>query len=283
MTMHRATDGPGPGAPDAAVVAATPEAWETNRFERDREQAMAVTAVVAIPILAFGIIDAMVAKSLLRLAVLWSIRGITIAGLTYLWYGLRRASSRARLEGLLFNAQLIGVALAVGAHVSRGQASLFMTRFELLSVVIYYLMIPGRTRQQAVPAIALSVASLAMVLLWHVDVSGPDLVSHVVCFVLANVLGWLVASHRQATAAAEQDAWRALAAAHARLQRTIDELRALRGVVPICPSCRKVRGARDAWQQLEAFVAERGDVRFSSILCPSCLQSEFGAVLTNQG
>jgi hypothetical protein len=260
-----------------------PDAWETNRFERDRAQAMAVTAVVAIPILAFGIIDAMVAKSLLRLAVLWSIRGLTIGGLAYLWYGLRSADTRARLEGLLFNAQLIGVALAVAAHVSRGQASLFMTRFELLSVVIYYLMIPGRTRRQAVPAVALSIASLAMVLLWHVDVSGPDLVSHLVCFVLANVLGLLVASHRQETAAAEQDAWRALAAAHVRLQRTLDELRALRGVVPICPNCRKVRGARDAWQQLEAFVAERGDVRFSSILCPSCLQSEFGAVLTHDG
>ena len=98
---------------------------------------------------------------------------------------------------------------------------------------------------------------------------------------LANVLGILITRRRHAADAQEDVAWRAVTLAHATLQRTIGELRALRGVVPICPACRKVRGARQGWQQLEAFVAERGDVEFSNILCPACLQKEFGAVLSD--
>ena len=66
------------------------------------------------------------------------------------------------------------------------------------------------------------------------------------------------------------------------LQETVAELRALRAIVPICPHCHKVRDARNAWQQLEAYVASRGDVEFSSILCPSCLVGEFGAVLDDK-
>lgn len=260
----------------------TPEALEWHRFERDRAQALTVVAVIALPIAAFGIIDFMVARSGVRLAVLWSVRGTTLLALGGLWSALRASPTRQRFERTLFNAQLIGVALAIASHVGRGPDALFITRFELLSVVVYYLMIPGRTRMQAVPAVTLSVASIAMVLFWHTNVSGPELVSHLVCFALANALGLLVGRHKQATAAAEAAAWRALVRARDHLQQTVAELRSLRGVVPICPHCHKVRGAKDAWQQLEAYVASRGDVEFSPILCPSCLVGEFGAVLEHK-
>ncbi|MHB8838624.1 MAG: hypothetical protein ACYC7F_06685 [Gemmatimonadaceae bacterium] len=257
----------------------SPDALEQRRFERDRAQALTVVAVLAAPIAAFGIIDALLAKSVLYLAILWSVRGATLVGVAVLWHALRRAASRAQFERLLFFAQLIGVALAVGAHLGRGPNTLIMTRFELLSVVIYYLMIPGRSRVQAVPAVTLSVASSALLLFWHTGVSMAELVSHIICFALANVLGLLVARHRQETAAEEEEAWRALTVAHERLRRTVDELRTLRGVVPICPHCHTVRDTSHAWQQLEAYVAARGDVEFSPILCPSCLVGEFGAVL----
>lgn len=268
---------PFPGAP-----AMSPEALEWHRFDRDRAQALTVVAVLALPIAAFGIIDFMVAKSGVRLAILWSVRGATLLALGALWYALRDAPTRQRFERLLFGAQLAGVALAIASHLGRGPDSLFITRFELVSVVVYYLMIPGRTRMQAVPAVTLSVASVAMLLFWHTGVSGPELVTHVVCFALANALGLLVAQHKQDTAAAEEAAWRALVRARDHLQQTVAELRALRGVVPICPQCHKVRDARNAWQQLEAYVAARGDVEFSSILCPSCLVGEFGAVLSSK-
>jgi hypothetical protein len=282
MTASEDLPTPGNELPFPSAPAMTPEALEYHRFERDRAQALTVVAVIALPIAAFGIIDFMVAKSGLRLAILWSVRGATLLALGALWLALRDAATRRRFERLLFNAQLIGVALAIASHVGRGAGTLFITRFELVSVVVYYLMIPGRTRMQAVPAITLSVASTAMVLFWHTGVSGPELVSHIVCFSLANALGLLVAHHRHVTAAAEENAWRALVRARDRLQQTVAELRALRGVVPICPQCHKVRDARNAWQQLEAYVAARGDVEFSSILCPSCLVGEFGAVLDDK-
>lgn len=282
MTASTSASSPGNELPFLNAPAMTPEALEWHRFERDRTQALRVLALLAVPIAAFGIIDFLVAKSDVRLAILWSVRGVTLLALGALWYGLRAAPTRLRFERMLFTAQMIGVALAIASHVQRGPDALFITRFELLSVVVYYLMVPGRTRMQAVPALTLSVASMSMVLLWHTNLSGPELVTHLVCFALANALGLLVAQHKQATAAAEATAWRALVQARDHLEQTVAELRALRGVVPICPHCHKVRDARNAWQQLEAYVSARGDVKFSSILCPSCLVGEFGAVLSNR-
>ncbi|MEK7754128.1 MAG: hypothetical protein AAB654_19545, partial [Acidobacteriota bacterium] len=67
------------------LPAMTPEALEWHRFERDRAQALTVVAIIALPIAAFGIIDYMMARSGVRLAILWSVRGAALIALGALW------------------------------------------------------------------------------------------------------------------------------------------------------------------------------------------------------
>ena len=261
----------------------SPDALERRRFERDIEQARQVLAALALPLAAFGINDAIIAGGNLRLlAVMWSVRVLMLVALAAVWYQIGRTTTRVAFERLLFAAQIAGVAIAIGTHFGRGPDSLVVTRFELLCVVGYYVAMPMRTLFQVVPALTMSIASLGLVAFWHTGVTGPEFVSHVVCFALANVLGVLLTTRRKAVEAEEELAWRALVRARDHLQQTVTELRSLRGIVPICPQCHKVRGAKDAWQQLEAYVASRGDVEFSPILCPSCLVGEFGAVLEDK-
>ena len=286
MPPERATPAagvPAPRASGASSLVFDPESLEQRRFERDRDQAVMVLVALLVPLAAFGINDALFAAGDWRsLAVAWAFRAAAVTALALTGLRLKRAPDRARLEQVLFSTLMAGVALSVLTHLGRPRSSLLPTRFELLCVVGFYVALPLRTRLQLVPALLLSAASLSLVFLWHTGVSGPELVSNAVCFILANVLGILITRRRHAADAEEEVAWRAVTYAHSSLQRTVRELRALRAVVPICPSCRKVRGAREGWQQLEAFVAERGDVQFSKVLCPSCLQKEFGAVLSEE-
>lgn len=46
----------------------------------------------------------------------------------------------------------------------------------------------------------------------------------------------------------------------------------LRGLVPICSYCKKVRSDGDYWQQVEAYVAERSHACFSHTVCPACYE-----------
>ncbi len=48
------------------------------------------------------------------------------------------------------------------------------------------------------------------------------------------------------------------------------ELDELRGVIPICAYCRKVRDDRNYWQQLDAFLAKHSKTEFSHGICPEC-------------
>ncbi|MDD2519426.1 MAG: hypothetical protein PHR34_00625 [Kiritimatiellae bacterium] len=57
-----------------------------------------------------------------------------------------------------------------------------------------------------------------------------------------------------------------------RLQEALDNVRALRGLLPICAACRKIRDDDGYWDQLENYVLKHTDTEFSHGLCPDCLQ-----------
>lgn len=56
------------------------------------------------------------------------------------------------------------------------------------------------------------------------------------------------------------------------LQRALDEVRALSGMLPICSWCKKVRDDSGYWNQIEAYIAEHSEARFTHGVCPDCAQ-----------
>lgn len=49
------------------------------------------------------------------------------------------------------------------------------------------------------------------------------------------------------------------------------ELDLLRGILPTCAGCKRIRTADGRWQEIEAYVAEHSGAEFSHGLCPACL------------
>ena len=66
-------------------------------------------------------------------------------------------------------------------------------------------------------------------------------------------------------------------------ERMIDELQAalanvktLRGLIPICASCKKIRDDKGYWSQVEVYVRERSEAEFSHGICPDCMKLLYG-------
>ena len=63
------------------------------------------------------------------------------------------------------------------------------------------------------------------------------------------------------------------------LRASLANVRTLRGLIPICSHCKRVRDDAGFWQQVEAYVRARSEAQFSHGICPSCLVDvarEFG-------
>ena len=54
------------------------------------------------------------------------------------------------------------------------------------------------------------------------------------------------------------------------LEETLAQVKQLQGLLPICSYCKKVRDDRNYWQQVESYVTDHSEVRFSHGICPDC-------------
>jgi PAS domain S-box-containing protein len=57
------------------------------------------------------------------------------------------------------------------------------------------------------------------------------------------------------------------------LQDALAEVKTLRGILPICMTCKKIRDDEGAWRQLEAYISEHTDANFSHGMCEPCAQN----------
>lgn len=65
-----------------------------------------------------------------------------------------------------------------------------------------------------------------------------------------------------------------------KLQEALAEIKTLKGFIPICASCKKIRDDEGYWSQLEAYIGKHTDAEFTHSICPDCAK-EFRAEITN--
>jgi PAS domain S-box-containing protein len=54
------------------------------------------------------------------------------------------------------------------------------------------------------------------------------------------------------------------------LRSALEEIKTLRGILPICSFCKKIRDDKGFWNQVEVYIKEHSEVDFSHSMCPEC-------------
>jgi phosphoserine phosphatase RsbU/P len=67
----------------------------------------------------------------------------------------------------------------------------------------------------------------------------------------------------------------ALAAKVEALHLALEQIKTLRGIVPICANCKKIRDDRGYWNQVEVYLREHTEANFSHGICPQCIKTYY--------
>jgi len=59
---------------------------------------------------------------------------------------------------------------------------------------------------------------------------------------------------------------------HSNLQEAFDNIKTLKGLLPICANCKNIRDDKGYWNQIEAYIRDRSDAEFSHSICPDCAE-----------
>jgi hypothetical protein len=65
------------------------------------------------------------------------------------------------------------------------------------------------------------------------------------------------------------------------LRKALDEVVALRELLPICASCKRIRDDGGYWRNVETYFSERRNVDFSHTMCPDCIKKLYPEIWKN--
>ncbi|MFH2058646.1 MAG: response regulator [Pseudomonadota bacterium] len=60
------------------------------------------------------------------------------------------------------------------------------------------------------------------------------------------------------------------------LQEALDKIKTLKGLLPICATCKKVRDDKGYWNQIDVYIEKHSDALFSHGICPGCSKKMYG-------
>lgn len=62
---------------------------------------------------------------------------------------------------------------------------------------------------------------------------------------------------------------------HVELRRARQEIRTLRGILPTCSYCKKIRDEQGQWHSIESYITGRSEAQCSHGICPDCIPLYF--------
>jgi sigma-B regulation protein RsbU (phosphoserine phosphatase) len=58
------------------------------------------------------------------------------------------------------------------------------------------------------------------------------------------------------------------------LGRALEEVRTLRGLLPICSYCKRVLRDAETWERIETYLSKHSDLQLTHSICPDCYEKE---------
>lgn len=59
------------------------------------------------------------------------------------------------------------------------------------------------------------------------------------------------------------------------LRQAMAEIRTLKGILPICSFCNKIRNEKGRWEKIDLYIEKNSEAEFTHSLCPECLKKYY--------
>lgn len=104
---------------------------------------------------------------------------------------------------------------------------------------------------------------------------GSFTIRFVSTFLLVSFFSYLIESFRERTQKKLVKERMKLVEEKERLLKAMDEIKILRGILPICSYCKSIRNDNGYYEQIEKYIHDHSGVDFSHTICPKCLNEHF--------
>ena len=267
------------GIDERTTVLMTPADIERRFRRRTRHQDRRLTSMlvrlVALAVVCFATLDVVFYSDGLSNGAVLVCRAVAIGSSAIAALVLRRVSSARALDWTVAIWLVLFMAAQFGVGMLRPAGWSPVPVINMLFILGSYTLLPVPLRYQAVPAVAFSVANIVLVIVGHGGGPVRVQIASVAAYLLANVFGLLISGRHQHLRRRHYQALDREREARRRLRTALDEVKVLRGIIPICAVCKKVRNDDGLYEAVEAYLTRCSGADFSHTICPDCFSEHY--------
>lgn len=67
------------------------------------------------------------------------------------------------------------------------------------------------------------------------------------------------------------------------LTEALENIKVLKGILPTCSHCKKIRNEKGGWEQIEVYIRDRSHAEFSHGICPDCMKKYYSDFMDENG
>jgi hypothetical protein len=202
----------------------------------------------------------------------------SVAGLILLGT-VRTRSSYSRV---VFGLSLAIAASLLALNALRPASSDLPLRSPLFTIAVMYGLLPNTIFRQILAPLLLSAGLIGLRVTWLTSTVATDMGGDIIILMVLNTAGILMVLRRRALERELDRAWQSQLEARLANDRAMADLRTLRGIIPICSFCKKVRTGVSDWQQIERYVQRHTQAEFSHGVCPDCRATHYQELYPGQ-
>lgn len=255
--------------------AQTEDEYRTHYLDADRKQYVLAIVLSVIGMLLFIRSDRMLFGSSLTFIFLLGLRvsfSILSAAVAFILVKMRRAF---QIDVLMFSWGILYFTAIVIIYATRPPEFVRNAYLDILMLMVPYLLFNIRFWMQLTPQLLYSAVSIAM-LASNETVPAVTMNAMITTYVFSNIMGIIAAWRFHVSRRQQFSHYLQEKRLNSDLREAMGNLRVLRGLMPICSRCKKIRDEEGYWKKLEEYIEQHSEAQFSHSLCDKCANELYG-------
>ncbi len=247
--------------------------FRQHDLKNEKVQLLVAICVFIIPNLVFAYSDYILFDFSRRFYTIITVRGVHLLLAITLLIVVPRIREHLTFDitALIFWTSLI--ALVFFINTTRPPEYVHHSVIDILVLFTIYVLVSNRLVCQVLPALLFSMVNILYIAAVKTDMSTMAFNVLWVSYLVGNILGIFVSRRlnfsRRLQFAALQEETRL----REKLEKALSEVKTLRGIIPICSNCKKIRDDDGFWQRVEIYVRKHSEADFTHSLCPECAET----------
>ncbi len=196
---------------------------------------------------------------------------ISLAMLVY----LKKVNDYCVFDRVVFAWALLAFSVNLVINATRPPDYYLFVIMDVMYLPLIYIMVPTKLRNQIIAGLYFTIGEIIILFLTRDASIEPVLFTIISALILANGLGISVGqifSHYRRNDFQSVE----------RAEKALAEVKTLRGFLPICSSCKKIRNDKGYWQAVDQYIREHSEAEFTHGICPDCLEKLYGKEMRSQ-